>query len=578
VALARLLRAFLRPHAGAVALVVSLLAVQAAGNLYLPDLNADIINKGVLDGNVGYIWRTGALMGGIALAVGTLSVLAVYCASRVSMQAGASLRAAVYRRVRAFSAEDMQRFGVPSLITRNINDVQQVQMLLHATLTLLVVAVIMSVGGVVMAVREGAALSLLLVVAVPVVALVIAAVVTSVVPRFRSMQIKVDRINQVLREQIAGVRVIRGFLRTRYEEDRFRDVNSDLAGTVLQVSKTFAAAIPLLTVILTMSSVSVLWFGGRLVRDGSMPIGNVTAFLAYTVQILLAVLIAVSIVLQLPHAMASAERIRQVLEAEPGIVDPPRPVTPVRVTGTVEFRNVSFGYPGSEYPVLCGLSFTCWPGQTSAIIGGTGSGKTTLVNLIPRLLDVSDGAVLVNGADVRQQQADELRSAIGLVPQAGYLFRGTVASNLRFGAPAATDEQLWRALEIAQALEFVASMPGQLEAPIDQGGTNVSGGQRQRLAIARALLRTPRLYLFDDCFSALDAATDARLRAALAAEIPDASVIIVAQRVSTIMHADQIIVLEGGRVAGIGRHERLLAGCQPYREIVASQPGQGVAA
>jgi ABC-type multidrug transport system fused ATPase/permease subunit len=573
-----LLRGFLRPYAWPVSLLAALLTIQAAGSLYLPNLNADIINNGVVKGDPGYIWRAGGLMLGIVFALGVVSVVAVYWASRVSMRVGANMRAAIYQRVQAFSGWEMNRFGIPSLITRNINDVQQVQLFLQMTLTLLVIAAIMSVGGVVMAVREGAVLSLLLVIAVPVMMLVIGATLIAVIPLFRSLQAKVDRINQVLREQITGVRVIRAFLRTRSEQDRFRTANADLTGTALRANRIFAVVAPILMVILNLSSVGVIWFGGRLVSEGSMPIGNLAAFLTYILQILIYAMIAVTVAILAPRAVASAERIEQVLKAAPAITNPPSPLTPARVTGTVEFQHVTFGYPGSERPVMRDLTFALWPGQTSAIIGGTGSGKTTLVNLIPRFFDATSGTVLVNGTDVRQQSAEQLCSTIGLVPQAAFLFAGTVASNLRFAMPDATDEQLWRALDTAQALDFVASMPGQLEAPIDQGGSNVSGGQRQRLSIARALVRHPRLYLFDDCFSALDAATDARLRAALRARTQDATVVIVAQRVSTIMHADQIIVLDAGGIAGIGTHGHLLAHCGPYQQIVTSQLGAGAAA
>jgi ABC-type multidrug transport system fused ATPase/permease subunit len=573
-----LLGTFLRPYAWQAGLVVVLLTIQAAGNLYLPTLNANIIDNGVLKGDAGYIWRTGALMLGIALTLCAVSVLTVYWASRVSIRVGADMRAAIYQRVRAFSTLQMNRFGIPSLITRNINDVQQVQAFLQALLTALVIAVILNVGGVIMAIREGRQLSVVLAVAIPVMVIVIGAMVTAVVPQFRSMQIKIDRINQVLREQITGVRVIRAFLRTGFEQDRFREVNTDLTQVTVRVNRIFALAIPLLTSFLLLSGVAVMWFGGRLVSEGSLPIGNLTACFSYVLQSLVAVTLAVNIVISIPRAVASAERIEQVLSAEPAITDPPRPVAPARLTGTVEFRHVTFGYPGGERPVLHDLTFALRPGQTSAIIGGTGSGKTTLLNLIPRFFDVTGGAVLVNETDVREQSAEQLWSAIGLVPQTAFMFSGTVASLLRFGRPEATDEQLWRALEIAQALDFVASMPGQLEARIDHGGSNVSGGQRQRLAIARALVRQPRLYLFDDCFSALDAATDARLRGALQAQTADAAVVIVAQRISTIMHADQIIVLDAGRIAGLGRHDQLLADCEPYREIVASQLGAGVAA
>jgi len=576
--LTRLLRGFLRPYIPQVAIVVILLTMQTIGNLYLPNLNADIINNGVEKGDIRYIWVTGGVMLAIALAVGVLAVVAVYWASRVAMGTGADMRAAVFTQVQSFSAREVNRFGTPSLITRNTNDIQQIQLFLQMGLTLMVIAPIMCVGGVIMALKEGAELSLLLVVAVPVMAVVIGAMLIMVVPQFRVMQVKIDRINQVLREQITGIRVIRAFVRTTPEARRFGDANADLTATALRVNRVFALAMPALMAILNLSSVAVLWFGGRLVSEGSMPIGNLTAFLTYILQILMSVMMAVMMVILVPRAVASAERVEQVLDAAPSIADPPKPATPIRATGLVQFTHVTFGYPGSEQPVLRDLSFTFRPGQTSAIIGGTGSGKTTLLNLIPRFVDATHGSVLVNGVDVRDQEREELWAGVGLVPQAAFLFGGTVASNLRFGRPEATEAELWHALEIAQARDFVAAMPGQLDAPIDQGGTNVSGGQRQRLSIARALVKRPRLYLFDDCFSALDAATDARLRAALKTGTHGAAVVIVAQRVSTIMHADQIIVLDEGRVAGMGTHRELMAGCDPYREIVVSQLGEEAAA
>jgi ABC-type multidrug transport system fused ATPase/permease subunit len=575
--LAGLLRIFVRPYARQVGLISALQALQAAGNLYLPYLAANIINKGVVDGDVGYIWRAGGLMLAIALLAGLVSVVTVYWASRVALGVGADMRAAVYRRVQAFSAREMNRFGISSLVTRNVYDVKQVQLCLQLTLTLLIMAAVLSVGGAIMAVIEGTGLSLLIVVVVPVMVLVTGATLVAVIPLFRVLQVKVDRINQLLREQITGVRVIRAFGRTRSEEDQFAEANAGLAGTTLRANRIFALAGPGLVLIVSLSSVSVLWFGGRLVSEGSMPVGNLTAFLVYILLTLFAVTIVGPIVSNLPRAAASAERIEQVINAPLAVTDPVRPVTPAKVTGTVEFRHVTFGYPGGERPVVSDLTFTLRPGQTSAIIGGTGGGKTTLLNLIPRFLDVTGGAVLVNGADVREQSAERLLATIGLVPQASFLFRGTVASNLRFGMPDATDEQLWRALDIAQARDFVADLPGQLDALIDRGGTNISGGQRQRLSIARALVRRPRLYLFDDCFSALDAATDARLRGALRAGIQDCTTVIVAQRVSTIMHADQIIVLDAGRIAGIGTHDQLLASCGPYQEIASSQLGEGAA-
>jgi len=573
-----LLRTFLRPYRRQVIFVVLLLVAQTVGNLYLPNLNADIIDNGVEKGDIRYIWATGGLMLAIALAVGAVAVVAVYFASRIAMGAGADMRAAVFDRVQRFSAREMNRFGTPSLITRNTNDIQQIQLFLQLGMTLMVIAPIMCVGGVIMAVKEGAELSILLVVAVPVMAVVIGAMLIMVVPLFRSMQVKIDRINQVLREQITGVRVIRAFVRGPAEAERFGAANADLTATTLRVNRIFALALPSLMAILNLSSVAVLWFGGRLVSEGSMPIGNLTAFLTYILQILIAVMMAVMIVILVPRAVASAERVEQVLGTEPAITDPPHPVRPARVTGLVEFRHVTFGYPGGERPVLRDLTFTFAPGQTSAIIGGTGSGKTTLLGLIPRFFDATQGQVLVNGVDVRDQALEQLWGGIGLVPQAAFLFSGTVASTLRFGRPGATDAELWHALEIAQASDFVAAMPGQLDATIDQGGSNVSGGQRQRLSIARALVKRPGLFLFDDCFSALDAATDARLRAALRTGTRDAAIVIVAQRVSTIMHADRIIVLDEGRIAGIGTHLELMAGCDSYREIVESQLGAEAAA
>jgi ABC-type multidrug transport system fused ATPase/permease subunit len=577
-ALAGLLRTFLRPYSGWVGLVIALLVIQAAGNLFLPIFSADIINNGVVKGNVGYIWRTGAVMLMVVLAVGAVSALIVYQSTRVAQGSCTAMRAAVYGKVQSFSSRELNRFGIPSLITRNINDIDQIEAFVQAILTQAVIAVVISVGGIILAIREGPRLSLLLVVVIPVMALIIGVTLRMTVPLFRSMQLRTDRINQVMREQITGVRVIRAFLRVRSEQERFQGANAQITGTALRTARIFAVAIPALLGILSLSSVGIVWFGGRLVTEGDMPIGNMTAFLLYILQFLLYVLIAVQALFLTPRAVASAERVGEILDTVPAIAEPSQPVIPARVTGTVEFRRVAFGYPGSERPVLQDLTFTLAPGQTSAIIGGTGSGKTTLVNLILRFFDATGGTVLVNGTDVRDQAAEQLWSAIGLVPQAAFLFSGTVASNLRFARPDATEAQLWHALEIAQARDFVASMPGQLEAPIDQGGSNVSGGQRQRLSIARALVRRSRLYLFDDCFSALDAATDARLRGALRAETQDATVVIVAQRVSTIMHADQIIVLDAGRVAGIGTHHQLLADCGPYREIVVSQLGEGAAA
>ncbi len=575
--LIRLLRRVLPPYGAQVAIVAVLLLIQSVANLYLPNLNADIINNGVAKGDTDYIWRTGALMLGLTLGLGVLSIVGVYFASRVSMGVGRDLRSAVFRRVQSFAAREMNHFGTPSLITRNTNDVQQVQLFLQIALTIMVSAPIMAIGGVIMAVREDATLSWLLVVIVPLMAGVIALMLVRAVPLFRAMQTKIDRITQVLREQITGVRVLRAFIRGRSERERFEVANADLTDTALRVNRLFVLAFPMLLGIMNLSMVAILWFGAELIDRGDMPIGNLTAFLMYIFQILFAVMTAVLMVILVPRAEVSAQRIVDVLDTTSSIADPAAPVVSAQPTGLVELRDVTFAYPHSERPVLEGLSFLARPGQTTAIIGGTGSGKTTVVTLLTRGFDVTGGAVLVDGVDIREQSLEGLWSRIGLVPQAAYLFKGTVAENLRFANPGATDAELWRALEIAQAREFVAAMDGQLEAPIDQGGTNVSGGQRQRLAIARAIVKRPAIYLFDDCFSALDAATDARLRMALKSETADSTVLIVAQRVSTILHADHIVVLDEGRVVGSGTHEELMRSSSEYREIVESQLGSAAA-
>ncbi len=571
--LIRLLRTFVRPYTREATIVVVLVLVQSIGNLYLPNLNADIINNGLAKGDIPYIWRTGAVMLAITLGLGVIAVVGVYWASRASMGVGRDLRAAVFGRVQSFSEREMHRFGTPSLITRNTNDVQQITLFLQIGLTMMVSAPIMAVGGVIMALREDVQLSALLVVVIPILALLIAVTFRAAIPLFRSMQVKIDRINQVMREQIMGVRVIRAFIRGDYEQRRFEEANYDLTSTALRVNRLFVITFPAVLAVMNLSTVAVLWFGGRLVDSGQMPIGNMTAFLMYIMQILMSLMMAIALVILVPRAEASAARLQEVVTATPSIGEPARPVHAPEPTGTVEFRDVSFGYPGGEKPVLQELNFELLPGQTTAIIGGTGSGKTTLLNLIPRFFDVSQGHVLIDSVDVSEQSLEQVWSRIGLVPQRAYLFSGTVASNLRFGNEEATDDELWRALEVAQARDFVEAMPAGLEAPIDQGGTNVSGGQRQRLAIARALVKRPAIYLFDDCFSALDAGTDARLRAALRSMTREATVLIVAQRVSTVMHADRIIVLDEGRVVGIGSHDVLMASCEPYREIVDSQLG-----
>ena len=554
----------------ALVIVVVLTTMQVIANLYLPFLNADIINNGVVTGDVGYIVRVGAIMLGLSLGLAVISVIAVYYSARTAMAFGRDVRGNLFRSVERFSLREVNQFGAPSLITRTTNDVQQVQMLVLMGLTMMIAAPLTMVGGVIMALRTDVELSALLLVIIPVMGVVIAILMSKMVPLFRVMQVKIDRINGVLRENLAGIRVIRAFVRTDHEQERFADANEDLTDTALRVTRLFALTMPSLMLIFNLSSVAIIWFGGHLVDDGDMQIGDLTAFLSYMMQILFSVMMAVMLMVMVPRAAASAERITAVLDTEPKVVDPDVPTEPAQRRGLVEFETVEFRYPGAEDPVLSGVNLTIRPGQTTAVVGSTGAGKTTLVNLIPRLYDVTGGRVVVDGVDVREFAQEELWSYLGLVPQKSFLFSGTVGSNVRFGLPDATDEQVWDALDVAQA-DFVREMPEQLDAPIDQGGTNVSGGQRQRLSIARALIRPCPIYIFDDSFSALDYATDARLRAALAQRTRTAAVIIVAQRVSTIRHADQIVVLDGGRVVGVGTHEELMDTCETYQEIVFSQ-------
>ncbi|MEU5786502.1 ABC transporter ATP-binding protein [Micromonospora purpureochromogenes] len=569
--LIRLLRDHLRPYRRPLAGVVLLQFVGTMASLYLPSLNADIIDRGVARGDTDYIMRTGGWMLLVSLVQIACSVAAVYLGARTAMGFGRDARAAVFAQVNRFSAREVARFGAPSLITRNTNDVQQVQMLVLMSCTMLVAAPIMCVGGVVMALREDLALSRLMLVCVPVLAIALGLVVRRMVPGFREMQTRIDTVNRVLREQISGIRVIRAFVREPYETDRFGVANADLTATALRVGRLQALIFPVIMLVLNVSSVAVLWFGAQRVDADQMQIGALTAFLQYLMQILMAVMMATFMLMMVPRAAVCAERIVEVLDTESSVVPPDDPMIAMTRRAELELRRVAFQYPGASAPVLHDISFRVEPGRTTAIIGATGAGKTTLLTLIPRLVDPTAGAVLVDGVDVRLLEPNEVWRRIGLVPQRPYLFSGTVASNLRYGDPDATDEELWRALEIAQARDFVAEMPGGLDAPIAQGGTNVSGGQRQRLAIARALVRQPEIYLFDDSFSALDLSTDARLRAALRPVTADAAVVIVAQRVSTIVDADQIIVLEDGGVVGTGRHEELLESCPTYAEIVASQ-------
>jgi ATP-binding cassette subfamily B protein len=566
-----LLRRFLRPYKKLLLVVVVLQLVGTMASLYLPTLNADIIDNGIAKGDTGYILSTGGWMLAVSLLQIACSLVAVYFGARTAMSFGRDLRATIFRRVGQFSAREVAHFGAPSLITRNTNDVQQVQMLVVMTCTMMIAAPIMCIGGIIMALRQDIGLSWLLGISVPVLAIALALIIRQMVPQFRLMQTRIDAVNGVLREQISGIRVVRAFVREPVEAKRFGEANLALTTTAVRAGRLMALIFPTVFLVLNVSSVAVLWFGASRVASGAMQIGSLTAFLAYLMQILMSVMMATFMLMMVPRAAVCAERIEEVLATESSVTPPVNPVTTVTSRGEVEFRGATFQYPGAAAPVLADLTLRAHPGQTTAIIGSTGSGKTTLISLIPRLFDVTGGAVLVDGVDVRELAPELLGSLIAIVPQTPYLFSGTVASNLRYGNPDAADEQLWDALEVAQARDFVAAMPDGLNARIAQGGTNVSGGQRQRIAIARALVRQPEIYLFDDSFSALDLGTDARLRAALRPATRDAAVIIVGQRISTIADADCIVVLDAGLMVGMGTHDELLETCPTYREIVESQ-------
>lgn len=576
--LLRLILRSVRPYRWWIVLVVlfQLLGVLAA--LYLPTLNADIIDEGVAQGDIPTIWRLGAWMLLVTLGNIVAVVIANYCAARSAMQVGRDLRSRVFDQVATYSSQEMHRFGTASLITRSTNDVQQVQMLVFFGLNFLVQAPITGIGGIILALREEASLAWLIAVMVPIMLLAIGAIIMRAAPLFRVMQERIDRINLILREQITGIRVLRAFTREDHERARYETANELLTDTNRRVGLLMILIQPIILLMLNLSSVLVLWFAAPRVESGEMQVGSITAFIAYLIQILVAVMMATFMTMMIPRAMVSAERIRDVLDTSTSVVVPAHGATEVTGRGELAFEHVTFAFPGAENPVLEDISFAGRAGQTIAIIGGTGAGKTTLLNLVPRLMDVTEGTVRLDGVDVRDLSAQVLWDRIGLVPQKPYLFSGTVASNLRFGRPDATDEELWHALTIAQARDFVAAMPDGLDSVIAQGGTNVSGGQRQRLCIARALVARPEIYLFDDSFSALDLTTDAKLRAALRPETRDALVLIVAQRVSTITAADLILVLDHGRVIAQGSHEELLATSDTYREIVASQGAQEEAA
>ncbi|MEV4621884.1 ABC transporter ATP-binding protein [Asanoa sp. NPDC049573] len=576
--LIKLLRTYLRPYSKPLLLVVAFQFVGTMASLYLPSLNADIIDKGIAAGDTGYILRVGGWMLAVTVVQMGCSIVAVYFGARTAMSFGRDVRGAIFHRVGKFSAREVNHFGAPSLITRSTNDTQQVQMLVVLTCTLLVTAPITAVGGVILALREDIGLSWLMLVCVPVLAIAIGLIIRRMVPTFRKMQTRIDVVNRVLREQITGVRVVRAFVREPFETERFGDANEQLTATALRAGRLMAMIFPTVMLVLNVSSVGVLWFGASRVDSGQIEIGALTAFLNYLVLILMSVMMATFMLIMVPRAAVAAERITEVLDTDSTVVPSANPVTSVSEHASLEFRGVTFQYPGAAAPVLRDIDLHAEAGKTTAIIGSTGAGKTTLISMAPRLFDATSGTVLVDGVDVRDLDEDLLWSKIGLVPQRPYLFTGTIASNLRYGNPDASDEELWAALEVAQAKDFVAEMPEGLDAPIAQGGTNVSGGQRQRLAIARALVRKPEIYLFDDSFSALDLGTDARLRAALRPVTADAAVVVVAQRVSTIIDADEIIVLEDGAVVGRGRHAELLETSPTYAEIVESQLTVGAAA
>ncbi len=573
----RLLRRYLWPYKWYIVGVVVLQMISVIANLYLPTLNAQIIDRGVAVGDVGLIWRHGGLMLIVSFVQIAASAIALIMAAKASMSMGRDLRNTVYTKVSGFSQRELNQFGPGSLITRNTNDVQQVQMLVMMGSTMLVMAPLMSIGGIIMALRQDVQMSWIIAFAMPVILLIAGAIMLRLIPLFRQYQERLDTINRVMREQLTGVRVIRAFVRERIEATRFLAANTDIMVVGRNVGSMFVLLFPLVMLVMNVTIVAVFWFGAQRINQGTLEVGQVMALMQYIMFVLFGIVMGTFMAMMVPRAVVSAERITEVLDSNDQIASPPNAITVQPNPGVVEFRDVSFTFPDAEEPVISNVSFVAPAGKTTAIVGSTASGKTTVLNLIPRLTDVSDGSVLVGGVDVREQDLNTLWSSIGLVPQKPMLFGGTVASNLRFGKQDATDDELWRALSVAQAKDFVSKMDGELEASISQGGTNVSGGQRQRLSIARALVRDPKLLLFDDSFSALDLTTDARLREALWKSYPDTTKIVIAQRISTITDADQILVLDDGRIVGSGTHEELLQTCPTYLEIVESQLSAEVA-
>lgn len=562
---------YLKPYAASIAAILILLFFQAISELYLPTLMADIVDTGIIKGDTAYILRVGGLMLLVAAGGAVCVILSSLLSSRTAMGFGRDLRRKVFSHIESFSLHEFDKISTASLITRTTNDVTQVQQVFMMILRMMVSAPMMCIGGIIMAVSKDAKLSLVIVVVLPVLVGAVLLIAGRGIPLFKAIQAKLDRLNLVLREELMGIRVIRAFNRDEHEKKRFDQANRDLTATAIKVNRIMAALMPTLMLVMNFTTIAIIWFGGLRINAGSMQIGDLMAFIQYVMQIMFSLVMVSMMFIMVPRASVSAGRINEVLDVVPEIKEPENPVKPGRQRGFVEFRDVTFSYPGAEEPAVKNISFSAKPGEITAIIGGTGSGKSTLINLIPRFYDVDSGEILIDGVDAMEMQQEELRAKIGFVPQKALLFSGSISDNIRFGKEEATEKEIRHAAEIAQVTGFVAEMKDGFDSVIAQGGTNVSGGQKQRLSIARALVRKPEIYVFDDSFSALDFKTDARLRAALKKEIKASTVFIVAQRVNTVMDADRIIVLEDGKIAGIGSHRELMRTCGVYREIVASQ-------